>query len=368
MNNNHQAIQDLRRAYRDGNLNLYLGAGVSIPSGLPTWEALVQSLYFSVLISEQYIYDFGPYPNYLYAASEWMLKRRNEPLDIVVRKISTWYQQKPEFFFDMIKKSLYSNFEELKKLYRGNSLADEIMESNKTLEMIVRLLKRSTGNGQGVREVISYNYDNLVEIGMKHQHAENKVQPIWKKGQRTTIGKIPVFHVHGFIPFEGLPSVEHDKVLFEEIIFSEEQYNSIFTDNQYWANQVQTQSLASGVGLMIGLSLSDRNMRRLLDSIREGPRATTNYVILKKPSYAQLNDTSAEIAEIKSKAREYSTRLANSGIKAPDKEMRQIVQLMNLIFQYDESEFHKGYESLGLKILLINDFEEIPEILDGIAS
>ena len=32
------SMDSLRKAYQSGNLSLYLGAGVSVGSGLPTWD------------------------------------------------------------------------------------------------------------------------------------------------------------------------------------------------------------------------------------------------------------------------------------------------------------------------------------------
>lgn len=82
--NHLSALQD---AFAKGNLTFYLGAGVSKPNGLPSWEELVQALYFSTLEDKSYIYDLKPYPNYLFALAEWVLKQKNEPLDIIIRKI-----------------------------------------------------------------------------------------------------------------------------------------------------------------------------------------------------------------------------------------------------------------------------------------
>ena len=44
-----RSINILRQAYQDRNLTLYLGAGLSIGSGLPSWDALVLAMYFKVM-------------------------------------------------------------------------------------------------------------------------------------------------------------------------------------------------------------------------------------------------------------------------------------------------------------------------------
>ena len=44
-----EALAYLGGAHRRGDITLYLGAGVSVGNGLPTWEQLVLSMYYSAL-------------------------------------------------------------------------------------------------------------------------------------------------------------------------------------------------------------------------------------------------------------------------------------------------------------------------------
>jgi len=89
--NRTASIKALRTAFGQQRLTLFLGAGVSVANGLPTWEKLVLSLYFST-ISEQQMNGWRPYANYLYAISEWYLKRSIEPLEITARKTKSFYE------------------------------------------------------------------------------------------------------------------------------------------------------------------------------------------------------------------------------------------------------------------------------------
>jgi hypothetical protein len=83
----------LRDAFRRGDLVLYLGAGVSVGSGLPTWDQLVLAMYYGAL-SRENLYAF---PNYLFAIAEWNLGRRREPAEITARKIRSRYQDPAGF-------------------------------------------------------------------------------------------------------------------------------------------------------------------------------------------------------------------------------------------------------------------------------
>jgi hypothetical protein len=52
--------------------------------------------------------------------------------------------------------------------------------------------------------------------------------------------------------------------------------------------------MSSNVGLMIGLSLSDRNIRRLLDALGESPLKPRIFALLKSPEKVSVEDSDAD--------------------------------------------------------------------------
>ncbi len=86
-----QHIEEIRQAYRRGNLTLYVGAGVSKGNGLPTWPELVLAMYFTAMEGD-WKYQWRPYSNYLYAIAEWQLQQRIEPPEITAQKIRQFYK------------------------------------------------------------------------------------------------------------------------------------------------------------------------------------------------------------------------------------------------------------------------------------
>jgi hypothetical protein len=348
-----EAIKSLRDAFSSRDLTIYLGAGVSIPSGLPSWEQLVLLLYFRTLDAD---ISYKVYPNYLMAISEWLIKNKNEPLDIIIRKVknSGWDETT---FFNLIRESLYSGF----NLY-GNRQRP-LIEGNKTLNAIINFLcSKSIPQNSGLKSIISYNYDNLLEIGLESITSMNNYQIIWKGNDSLELNKIPIYHVHGFIPFDGNGSA------MNEMIFSEEQYNNAFQDAFFWGNMIQMQNLSSNTGLMIGISLSDRNIRRILDAIKKTPVSTRNYLLLQKSKFEIPSNFSEDINWIHAQAFKYGKKLENSGAKVEEKEFDQIVEILNQINNFESETFNRIYDNIGLEVLWYDDHDEVAEFIKVITN
>ncbi len=98
------SINKLRQAYKNRNLTLYLGAGVSIGSGLPSWDALVLAMYFKVM-DQQRLGNWRPFPNYLLAIAEWQLQHLREPLEITARKIRSHFSHNQQDFLNVLRET-----------------------------------------------------------------------------------------------------------------------------------------------------------------------------------------------------------------------------------------------------------------------
>lgn len=349
----NKAVKELKDAFNDRNLTLYLGAGVSIPSGLPSWEQLVLLLYFRTLNAD---INYRVYPNYLLAISEWLLKNKNEPLDIILRKIknSGWDENS---FMELIQQTLYSGF----NMY-GNLQIPSIDE-NRTLSAIInKLCRLSSPQNRGLKSVVTYNYDNLLEIGLESAGVLNNFQKIWRRTEEIDSAKIPIYHVHGYIPIEGKGST------IDEMIFSEEQYNNAFQDAYYWGNMVQMQALSSNTGLMIGISLNDRNIRRILDSIKKSPIMTKNYLLLQKNKLKIPSARSSEAKWIHDQAMMYNERLKKSHIKVEEREFREVTEILEEISAFESKTFNNIYKDLGLEVLWYDDHDEVADFIEAIAN
>lgn len=353
-------IEALKEAFKQGELTLYLGAGASVASGLPTWERLIQSMYFKNIQNEQF-HKIQPFPNYLFALSEWLLSKSSQSLEVIARKTKSHYSEHQ--FHQILKETLYAGYatpEQLEENYDSSKvLPKTITDGNPTMKAVVELCKKSNPGFSGVESIITYNYDNLLELALEQNYFKSYC-PIWKSIQRFSADEIPIFHVHGFIPIEGNGSDP------SEIVLSEEHYNRIAHDAYFWGNLIQMQYLGNSVGLMIGLSLADRNIRRLLDAIRNSPLPCQNFILLKEPEQLVLSES--DIEDIDERAQVYLVRFMQSGGgRKTDLMVRNELQnIINEIYLVDKLETEKVLEELRVKPIWYKSHNEIPDLLNQI--
>jgi hypothetical protein len=383
-NTTETPIQEIREAFQNQNLSLYLGAGVSTDNNLPSWEKLVLALYFSK-ISEQQMQGWRPFSNYLFAIAEWHLANSTEPLEITARKLLKYYDTEDEqedVFMEDLYQILYGSM--LDRYGQPSQDIDEnfLRYNNKTLDAVATLCE---SKNKGIRSVITYNYDNLLEIALcnfPHQSVYSSTS--------LENGKLPIHHVHGYVPFDkSIPGSSGN-----DIVFTEDQYHQVARNPYNWSNLVQLQSMTNSVGLMIGLSLSDRNMRRLLDAVRNAPINSISYALLKVPDENPTEDRVLD--EIHEKAKGYLDRFRNSGVKSEQDESmgilfgrpgiksaqpaikssksgtkgpryrNEIAGIIEQVKQLDKEQQQYVLEQLGIKPIWFHEYPEIPEILGRI--
>ncbi|UCF08369.1 MAG: SIR2 family protein [Thermoplasmata archaeon] len=346
-------IKSLRTAHQNKSLTLYLGAGVSRANGLPTWEQLVLAMYYSRLREPNIGEGLRAYPNYLFSIAEWHLRQRQEPLDISARKIRSQFDSADEFL-EELKMTLYAGFtyyDDLQTPYPG-----PMLEANPTLRAVTNLCKAKRGE-RALHAIVTYNYDSLLELALESK--DIKAQSVWKEATRLPSEEaLPIYHVHGYVPIRG------DGSSAEELIFTEEQYHLASHDAYSWSNLVQIQCMSSSTGLMIGLSLSDRNMRRLLDAIQKTPIQTKNYALMQEPQQQTVSED--DIHEIDENARKYYERFARSGIKTDGRVFGEIQEIVRQVERFDAKANELILRELGVTPLWYKNHDDIPEIVASI--
>jgi len=222
-------IEDIHKSFKDNNLVLILGAGVSRDNGLPTWSKLLEEISINCFedIPEEHR---KPLFNYLQGQTGSL---------IYARMIKAEFRTKNKCLEDEISNELYSKVNKDKE--QG------------TLKEIVDFCLYEKFSP---RAIITYNYDNLLEFFIEKRGGNSIFEPIVSIGQKTK--KIPIYHVHGYLPMEGdIKSI---------VILNEEEYHRIYADNTDWRNLKQIDIFRECTCLFIGHSLTDPNLRRLLDA------------------------------------------------------------------------------------------------------
>ena len=241
-----KVISKAKEAFNDNNITLFLGAGVSQDAGGPSWNELLKKVFTH--FNRKYDFskkDFG------------LLSKALNSSSIVQGRFAL-----PED----VRTDEFANYLREKVLYKKIDL-----KSSKLISAICDIV--DTGN---VESIISYNYDDLVETAIKDRNIK-QVESVYEK-IRTKRGTLPVYHVHGFVPriYDG---IEANPVL------SEKDYHKEYSDAYYWANIEQLHALDRNTCFFIGLSMSDPNLRRLLDISKIGQDEPRHFLFLRKGEF-----------------------------------------------------------------------------------
>lgn len=307
-------ISVLKKAFADNQLTLVCGAGISKESSIPDWNKLLVNILNEVFFNDNQLQE-----SEARISGEDLLDLMPQSNLILGKYLKLVLKGD---FEKIVQKHLYARYNENRAYeYQELMVAPHLPIFNydlgtRMMSAIVELA-RSRRNGRRLEAIITFNFDDLIENVLLQHNVE--YCPIWKEGQTHGIDELPIYHVHGFLP--------NKKDIGEtNLVFSEESYHSQFIDPYSWSNLIQLSKFSSNICLFIGLSLSDPNLRRLLDISWRRNQKCKHYIIMKKTT--PIN-----------KANEIATML-----------------------------FEQDANSLGLNVIWCSNFSEIPDILFKIAK
>lgn len=285
-------IDALRKANQDGKLTLVCGAGISIGAKIPPWNILLGRLLDAMLRR----LTTGK-SDMAAARSELEGIRENSSL-IAGRYLKNVFK---DDFQEEVRTALYQD-------------SDQTCE---IIEAIVELARPKRGKAH-LDSIISFNFDDLLEQNFKTASIEHKA--IFSEGSRSASTELPIFHVHGYLPKSGKLNRSN------QIVFSEESYHDQFVDPFSWSNLTQLNKFTQNTCLFVGLSMTDPNLRRLLDvaTRRDASGDKRHYAVLKRSSNSSRN------------------------------------RMMESLREQDAA-------SLGITILWVNEFDEIPTLIQSLS-
>ena len=325
-----EIIDNLRKYYQKGQFSLFLGAGVSSSAGMPDWNTLLNSLFVTYLTQE-----FGGDVAIGDRDIGELVKRLNkidEPSALMaaryLRKGLSKRDGEAKEFIDAVTKNLY-------KLRN----AKRPIDSDLIKSITSMCLPRRTG--AKVKSVVTYNFDDLLE----RQLTTNAIlhRCIYTDNESYDPDELPVYHVHGFLPENRNP---YDGLDNSTLVFSEEGYHQIYSDSYHWSNLVQLNSFRESNCLMIGLSMTDPNLRRLLDISSKNIERSKHFAFMKRLSSAEFCHEEIDGKETK----------VIDNVDAAEKFLERHHTLNEELMK-----------ELGVTIIWYESYDDIPEIIKAVA-
>lgn len=264
-----------------GALALFVGAGVSMGCGLPSWNELVCRVVMEVWKHDKKL------------AAELLTK----PNGIAARYSKRHAGDK---FNSIVHRCLYQ---------------DDLV-----LSPCVQAIAES-----GIKNICTFNFDDLLEEAFQIAGVE---PDIGTPNEPFSINQhgVKIFHPHGFLS-RFHESNETDAA---RIIFSEDDYNGLYSEPYSWSNIAQLMLLSGFSVLFIGLSMQDPNLRRLIDVTRSRGFKHQHFAIFRDPT---------------------------TGTVKEDREMQQGIRKM----------IEMDLKSLGVTPWFVDDHDTIAEVIRSVS-
>jgi len=304
-------VEQLHVQYKNDNIVLFLGAGASNEANIATWNTLISEL-FVALIDKQLSANY--------------IQIEKEDKEKIVKEVISQNGNSPLLQTRFLRNGFENDFEELVRdiLYRN------AVDTSDLLEEIGQLCIPNRGK-LGVRAIINYNFDDLVEKNLKRLRV--KYHSIYGEGMIPDTDELGIYHVHGFLPQE---KDNYENLTKSLLVFSEEGYHKLMLEPYNWANISQLNYMINNTCLFIGLSMTDPNMRRLLEIAAqkrmENDGECQHYAIMRR-------------------------------FKIKDSEETDSIKSFERV---NESLQESFFKELGINVLWIDEFSEIPILLKKI--
>ena len=242
--------------HRDG-IVLILGSGVSVCSGLPKWDALVERLAADGVpdVGKELFYQFREFGLSLPVIASIIKERAGSRTDFVER----------------VRDALYCDFPFYRTRIEGaarRSFCSHVQDNNTTLRAVSAFCVTAGEQGRfspnrKVRAVISLNIDHLLQVYERARYRNRLLRTIESPSASSNAEKINLYHMHGLLRFDHKARVRWKEGAYG-LVLTEQDYYDMYNDPLSVFNYTFMYFLREATCLFIGLSMQDENVRRLL--------------------------------------------------------------------------------------------------------
>ena len=309
--------------YEKEKLVFVLGAGVSMGFGLPNWDTLLQKLMITTIEKEQ---------NVSTVLSKLFTSVFSPSPLIAGRYLQKFYEDKQLSFEEAVRKVLYEEI----NIDQKSELMDEIIN-----------FCVAPGKSPNLDSIISSNFDDILEQRLSKIGVQVPHKPIYGLGMNPD-GQLPIYHVHGFLQQKGKLSEQN------QITFGESIYHKQYIDIYSWNNIVQINKFRDSNCLFIGSSLTDPNIRRLLDIAKKqkGEKEENHFVFKMRHKEENVK------LKLQLLLKENKNLLNEKSMASLDFD-ETVKFLIQIIERFEEADT----ASFGVRTIWVTEWSEIPELM-----
>jgi hypothetical protein len=339
---NASDLRGLRAAWQGQRLVLFLGAGVSVSQGLPSWNKLVLDLLLSHAASSPRWHKLEPH--YRRALVTWLHEELGYDPLVLARLVKKSLLERARRrlgdalaerrFWELVRAQLYVDC-------RSRVAAG-------TLAAVAELVDRAV-RGDHLAAIVTFNFDDLLEQELRRRQVACHVV----HGARRATGRgLPIVHVHGYLPQRG--SVPEDPGL----VFTEDEYHRITEVAFHWAATAIVSYLREHTGLFIGLSMNDPNLRRLLDASRF-PKDRPRHWQVQRRHHLGRADRKRVLTQLSVQAEEQRALVGGESTLDAVELERSLETALDTANAFDRIVL----ESMGVKTIWVESFADLPALL-----
>jgi len=312
---NSELIQQVDTRLRGRSLALFLGAGISLDANVPDWQGLLHGL---------------------------TRKLKPEPRNGSDLILEVYYQlnrQAPLILGQQLEDHLDKRF-----IHEIRSLLYSMVQPSNTIKAIANLCART----EPIPRVITYNYDDLLEEELRERGVPFNL--IVEPNHEFSEDILNVIHIHGYVP-RSAAEADHSG-----IVLGEQKYYALWNRPFDWINIAQLTTLVQYQALFIGFSFNDPNVRRLLEISTKHVPGKRHFAILRRIHPNDLLDAIA-----------YSCKLdvnTPSGRITALRKLSELSDSLGWLFDMQAD----LYQTLGLQVLWVNQYSDIPYLINELAK